>query len=96
MDIPRTRARGRRWIYPAAGVAAVAAAALALSRLQPAAPAVERAGVWIDTVSRGTMLRQVRGPGTLVPEQIRFISAVTAGRVERVDGSQLRFRFLEE
>jgi HlyD family secretion protein len=84
VDIPRKGARKRRWIYPALAVAAVAAATLALSRLEPAAPTVERAGIWIDTVSRGTMLRQVRGPGTLVPEQIRYISAVTAGRVERV------------
>ena len=57
---------------------------VAVSRIEPAAPSVERAGVWMDTVEQGTMLRQVRGPGTLVPEQIRYISAVTAGRVERV------------
>ncbi|MGH7623487.1 MAG: efflux RND transporter periplasmic adaptor subunit, partial [Gemmatimonadaceae bacterium] len=40
--------------------------------------------LWIDTVRRGEMVRQVRGPGTLQPEQIRFVSTVTAGRVERV------------
>jgi HlyD family secretion protein len=84
LDIPRTSIRKRRWIYPVLAVVAVAIATLALSRLEPAAPTVERAGIWIDTVSRGTMLRQVRGPGTLVPEQIRYVSAVTAGRVERV------------
>jgi HlyD family secretion protein len=65
-------------------VTAVVLATLALSRLEPAAPTVDRATVWTDSVRRGTMVRQVRGPGTLVPEQIRFISAVTAGRVERV------------
>ena len=84
MDIPRKAARKRRWIYVALALAAVISTTLALSALEPAAPTVERAGIWIDTVSRGDMIRQVRGPGTLVPEQIRYISAQTAGRVERV------------
>ena len=53
-----------------------------LRSLKPAAPSVDRATVWMDTVQRGTMVRQVRGPGTLVPEQMRWITAVTAGRVE--------------
>lgn len=56
---------------------------LALSRMQPAAPTVERATVWIDTVHRGSMIRQVRGLGTLVPKEIRWIPATTQGRVER-------------
>ncbi|MBI1872972.1 MAG: HlyD family efflux transporter periplasmic adaptor subunit [Acidobacteria bacterium] len=56
---------------------------LALSRMQPAAPTVERATVWIDTVHRGPMIRQVRGLGTLVPKEIRWIPATTQGRVER-------------
>lgn len=55
-----------------------------LQQLEPAAPSVERATIWTDTVKHGTMVRQVRGPGTLVPEQMRFITAVTAGRVERI------------
>src|SRR3977135_832439 len=55
-----------------------------VSRLQPAAPSVDRATVWIDTVKRGPMLRQVRGSGTLVPEEIRWIPATTMGRVERI------------
>jgi multidrug resistance efflux pump len=55
-----------------------------LQQLKPAAPSVDRATVWTDTVEHGTMVRQVRGPGTLVPEQMRFITAVTAGRVERI------------
>ena len=55
-----------------------------LSRLKPAAPSVERATVLIDTVKRGPMLRQVRGLGTLVPEEIRWIPAQTQGRVERI------------
>ena len=63
---------------------AVALLTLGLSRLKPAAPSVERATVWIDTVKRGPMLRQVRGLGTLVPEDIRWIPATTMGRVERI------------
>lgn len=85
MDIPRSnngRKRGR--LYTAAGIGALVLVTVAVSRLEPAAPTVERATVWVDTVARGTMVRQVRGPGTLVPEQIRYIAAVTAGRVERV------------
>jgi HlyD family secretion protein len=54
-----------------------------LRSLQPAAPSVDRPTVWMDTVQRGTMVRQVRGPGTLVPENNRIITAVTAGRIEQ-------------
>ncbi|HEX8242028.1 MAG TPA: HlyD family efflux transporter periplasmic adaptor subunit, partial [Longimicrobium sp.] len=83
MDIPRTPAKsGRRWVYAAAIVGAIALATLALTRIGPAAPTLERATVWTDTVRRGDMARQVRGPGTLVAEDIRWISAVTQGRVE--------------
>ena len=57
---------------------------LGVSRLKPAAPSVDRATVWIDTVKRGPMMRQVRGSGTLVPEDIRWIPATTQGRVERI------------
>jgi HlyD family secretion protein len=67
-----------------AGIAAVAVISLGLSRLRPAAPTVERSGVWIDTVHRGPMLRQVRGLGTLVPEEVRWIPAQSDGRVERI------------
>ena len=55
-----------------------------VSQLKPAAPGVDRATVWIDTVKRGPMLRQVRGSGTLIPEDIRWIPATTQGRVERI------------
>ncbi|HET7461267.1 MAG TPA: HlyD family efflux transporter periplasmic adaptor subunit [Longimicrobium sp.] len=83
MDIPRKPARSRRrWVYGAAAIAAVATVTLALTRMGPAAPTVERATLWTDTVRRGDMARQVRGPGTLVAEDIRWISAVTQGRVE--------------
>ena len=71
-------------MYIAAGLVGIAGTTLALSRLEPAAPTVERGTLWIDSVRKGTMLRQVRAPGTLVPEQIRLISAVTAGRVEQI------------
>ena len=77
------RQERRRILLGAAGLAAVLLITLGLSRLKPAAPSVERATVWIDTVKRGEMLRQVRGLGTLVPEEIRWIPAQTEGRVER-------------
>ena len=83
MDIPRKAVKSRRrWYYGAAAIAALALVTLALARMEPAAPEVERATVWTDTVRRGDMLRQVRGPGTLVAEDIRWISALTQGRVE--------------
>ncbi len=64
------------------GIAAVLAA-VALARLRPAAPTVERATVWIGKVERGEMLRQVRGTGTLVPAEVRLVPAQTSGRVEK-------------
>ncbi len=66
------------------GLLSLAAIALWLSRLEPAAPSVDRSAVWTDTVQFGTMVRTVRGPGTLVPEQRRWITAVTSGRVEEI------------
>jgi HlyD family secretion protein len=84
MDVLREqRTNRRKYIYAAIGIVALLATTVALARLKPAAPSVDRATVWTDTVKRGEMIRQVRGPGTLVPEHIRYISAVTAGRVER-------------
>ncbi len=64
----------------------VASVSVVLSRLKPAAPSVERATVWVDTVKRGSMLRQVRGLGTLVPvdEARRWLPSATQGRVERI------------
>jgi len=83
VDIPRKAAKSRRrWVIGAAAVAAISLATLALTRIGPAAPTLDRATVWTDTVRRGDMARQVRGPGTLVAEDIRWISAVTQGRVE--------------
>ena len=57
---------------------------LAIQSLPSAAPSVDAATVWVDTVQQGTMVRQVRGPGTLIPEQMRWITAVTAGRIEQI------------
>ena len=74
----------RRIIYAALAILAIGAVSIGVSRLRPAAPGVERATVWIDTVKRGPMVRQVRGSGTLVPENIRWIPATTSGRVERL------------
>ena len=76
--------RVRRILYATAGVIVVALISLGVSRLKPAAPTVDRAVVWIDAVKKGSMLRQVRGSGTLVPEDIRWIPAQTQGRVERI------------
>lgn len=74
----------KRLIMGGAAVLGIALVTVALGQLEPAAPSVEAGTVWPDTVRRGTMLREVRGPGTLVPEQVRWVSAVTAGRVERI------------
>jgi HlyD family secretion protein len=85
MDKPRSNPRKKRGpLYIAAAVAGAAAVTLGLSQLKPAAPSVDRAALWIDTVRSGPMVIQVRGPGTLVSEQIRYIPAITAGRVEEV------------
>ncbi len=63
---------------------AIALIAVGMSRLQAAAPRVDRSTLWIDTVKRGPLVREVRGTGTLVPEEIRWIPASTQGRVERI------------
>ena len=88
MDIARpSNARKKRIkqaIYAGVGLLAVVLVSVGLSRLRPAAPTVERAVVWPDTVKRGPMVRQVRGLGTLTPEDIRWIPATTQGRVEKI------------
>lgn len=85
MDIPRAPARrGRKQLlYGGLAVLGLALATAGLRSLKPAAPSVDRAAIWIDSVQRGPLLIEVRGPGTLVPERVRWISAVTAGRVEK-------------
>jgi HlyD family secretion protein len=88
MDIARPsnvrKKRIRNAIYAFVGLLVVVLVSVGLSRLKPAAPTVERAVVWPDTVKRGPMVRQVRGLGTLTPEDIRWIPATTQGRVERI------------
>lgn len=85
MDIARNpvNRNRRRLIYGGAALAGVIAVTAGLRALDPAAPTVERGSAWIDTVEAGPLVLQVRGPGTLVPEQTRWVTAVTAGRVER-------------
>lgn len=86
MDIARPsqarQKRIRRILIGSGSLAAVLLITLGLSRLRPAAPLVENP--WIDTVKRGPMVRQVRGLGTLVPVEVRWIPAISEGRVERL------------
>ena len=88
MDIARPdqskAKRKKRILYGTVAALALVAITFALSRLKPAAPTVERNLVWIDAVKQGQMLRQVRGLGTLVPEEIRWIAARTQGRVDKI------------
>jgi len=76
--------RRRRYLIGAAAVTAVALISWGLSLLGPAVPWVDRETIWIGTVERGPMLREIRGYGTLVPVEIRWIPAATSGRVERI------------
>jgi HlyD family secretion protein len=78
------RKRLRQAGYAAVGVIVVIAVSIALARMEPAAPNVERATVLIDTVKRGSIVRQVRGLGTLVPEDTRWLPSRTDGRIERI------------
>jgi HlyD family secretion protein len=82
-DLSRARRR-RRFIMTTSSLLAVAAVTFGLAQLKPAAPSVERTTIYTDTVKRGEMLRQVRGNGILVPEEIRWIPVTTAGRVQTI------------
>lgn len=84
-DIKQKKMR-RQWLATGVGVLVLAGVALFVSRLKPAAPTVDRATVWTDEVKRGPLLRQVRGPGTLVPreDKIRLIPAETEATVVRI------------
>ena len=85
MDIQREpQGKWKRYVYGAVAAIAVAALTIWVSRLEAAPPTVERSTIWTGKVQRGEMLRQVRGPGTLVPEDVLNVTARTAGRVERI------------
>ncbi len=90
MDVPRGKEVARKKLIRRIALIAVIAAAIplitwGLSRLKPAAPSVDRATVWIDTVKRGPMLREVRGLGTLVVEEYNWIPAQFESRVEKLN-----------
>jgi HlyD family secretion protein len=85
VDIARPQKKSvRKPVLIGVGALVLTAVTLALSRLDPAVPTVERAAVLIDTVKQGDLVRDVRGPGTLVPEHIRWITAQASARVERL------------
>ncbi|HJR61941.1 MAG TPA: HlyD family efflux transporter periplasmic adaptor subunit [Vicinamibacterales bacterium] len=78
------RKKIKRAVMATSGLVIIILITIGVSQLKPAAPSVDRAAVWVDTVKRGPMLRLVRGSGTLVPEDIRWINTTTQGRVERI------------
>ena len=85
MDIKRDPPKKTKKIVGfSLGLVALVAVTVAISRLRPAAPPVERGTLWIDTVKRGAMTRDVNAPGTLEPEYVRNIVALTSGRVEEL------------
>src|SRR5262245_9872035 len=88
MDIPRKISARQRYlkraVYSVVSLTVLGGITFGLSRLRPAAPSADRSLQVIDTVKRGSLLRQVRGMGTLVPEDIRWIAAAHEGRVERI------------
>jgi HlyD family secretion protein len=89
MDIPRSPAiakqkKIKRIIFGVAALLVGVLVTVGLAQLKPAAPTVEAATTWRDSAKRGPMLRQVRGPGTLVPEDIRWVTAATEATVERI------------
>ena len=88
MDVPRKgiaeKKRKRRILIIGGSAVGLILATIGLSRLKPAAPSVDRSSVWIDTVKRGPMVRQVRGLGTLVPEEFLWIPATTEASVEKI------------
>ena len=88
MDIPRPdqarKKRRRRILFALGGLAAVTLITVGLAQLKPAPPPVERGSLLFDSVKRGQLIREVRGNGTLVPQEIRWIPTINQGRVERI------------
>jgi len=85
MDVARgARKKTRRNLYIGFGSLALIAVTVMLARLEPAAPSVDRNILLFGTVERGSFVREVRGPGTLLPEQMVYVAALTGGRVEQV------------
>ena len=88
MDIARpdlaVKRKKRNIQIGVASVVVLLGATWALSQLKPAAPSVDRGTLFLDKVKKGEMLLQVRGLGTLVPEEVRWIPALTEARVERI------------
>ncbi len=85
MDIVRApRKKTGRNIAIGIGSVVILAGIIAVARLDPASPTVERSTLLVDSVSRGDIVRDVRAPGTLVPEQIRYITAQASARVDRL------------
>ncbi len=89
MDIQRSPAiakkkKLKRIVFGVAALLVGVLVTVGLAQLKPAAPTVEAATTWRDSAKRGPMLRQVRGPGTLVPEDIRWVTAATEATVERI------------
>ena len=89
MDVARSprfaqKRRRQRWIVGGIAALALAGITASLAHLRPAVPTIEKGSIWTDTVRRAPMIRQVRGMGTLVPEEIRWIAAGTDARVERI------------
>ena len=87
MDIIRDtkpQKKKKKIVWTGLALGALTIITVGIKSLPSAAPSVDAATVWVDTVQRGTMVRQVRGPGTLIPEQTRWITAVTPGRIEQI------------
>jgi HlyD family secretion protein len=89
MDIPRLgvarRKKIRRILFLIAFLLAASAAAYGISKLRPSPPSVDRGMLWPDKVKRGPMVRDIHGPGTLIPEDFRWIPATRDGLVERIN-----------
>ena len=88
MDIPRKNSKRNRWLrrglFTTIAISLLGLTTLGLSRLKPAAPSVDRRTLLIDTVERGTMVRHVRGVGSLVSEDVLVVPATVGGRVVRI------------